>query len=469
MFIGREDELAKLRQLIGTPRAGVGVVYGRRRIGKSMLLRQAFAGERVLFFEGLENRPKSEQISHFLYQLRYHTDATGIPSSAASWREAFMVLYEVLKDGPRHIVFDEFQWMANYRREIVSDLKYVWDQHLSQLGDITLVLCGSIASFMITHVIKSSAMYGRTDLTVHLRAFSLRESRDMLRGRGLQEVLEAQMMVGGVPKYLELVREAPSVILGMNVLGFQRNGYFTGEYERIFMSHFGRNPEYERIVNCLAHNAYGLRRPKLAAALDLKTGGTLTTFLRNLEAAGFISSSTPFDRGPGTKSIKYFLTDAYLRLYFGFILPNQRRIEQGLQDDLFLKIRQGGAFQAWLGRSFEYVVLNHARRVSELLGFSGVEFTVGPYFQTANRENAGVQIDLVFARSDNVLSLCEMKHQRSPVGVGIIPEVERKAELLLQRFPKKTVQRVLVTSSPTTRDLESSAYFYRIIRADELF
>jgi len=469
VFVGREDELAKLRQLIAAPRAAIAVVYGRRRIGKSMLLRTAFTKEDVLFFEGLENRPKSEQLSHFLFQLRYHTGSSAVPASVGSWREAFMTLYETLREKPRHIVFDEFQWMANYRREIVSDLKYVWDQHLSQLGDITLALCGSIASFMITNVIKSNAMYGRTDLTVHLKAFSLRESRAMLVGHGLREVLDAQMIVGGVPKYLELLRDAPSVVLGINALGFQKDGYFTGEYDRIFLSHFGRNPDYERIVEILADNSYGLRRPKLAAVLEMNPGGSLTTLLRNLEVAGFISSNTPFDRGKGTKLLKYFLVDAYLRFYFSFIQPNRRKIEQGLQDELFLKLYQGGAFYAWLGRSFGYVVMNHARRVSELLGFSGIVFTVGPYFQAKSQAGAGGQIDLVFARADSVLSLCEMKHQRSAVGIGIIQEMEQKVELLQSNFPGKTIQRVLITSSAPTRDLEASAYFYRIIRAEELF
>jgi hypothetical protein len=138
--------------------------------------------------------------------------------------------------------------MANYRNEIVSELKPVWDLHISGIGGITLVLCGSIASFMINKVVKSNAFYGRSDLVIHLKNFLLPDTKKMLKGKGTSEIIEAQMLFGGVPKYLDLVREKPSVRIGIEELAFTETGYLTDEYERIFLSHFGRTPEYERII-----------------------------------------------------------------------------------------------------------------------------------------------------------------------------------------------------------------------------
>ena len=159
MFIGREKELKKLANAINTDDATIAVIYGRRRIGKSELIKKAFENRQTLIFEGLESRPKRDQIDAFMIQLDFQTGRTGRARNVKSWREAFMALYEHLKDTPRHLAFDEFQWMANYRHEIVADLKMVWDLYLSKIKGITLVLCGSIASFMIQKVLGNISGY----------------------------------------------------------------------------------------------------------------------------------------------------------------------------------------------------------------------------------------------------------------------------------------------------------------------
>jgi hypothetical protein len=118
----------------------IGVIYGRRRIGKSELIKKAFEKKPLFIFEGLENRPKGAQIDAFIFQLTYQTSHEVEKSNIRSWREAFMVLYEYLKDNPAHLAFDEFQWMANYRHEIVADLKKVWDLNFSKIKGITLFI-----------------------------------------------------------------------------------------------------------------------------------------------------------------------------------------------------------------------------------------------------------------------------------------------------------------------------------------
>ena len=469
MFIGRKEEVRLLRGIISAEKATIGVVYGRRRIGKSELIKKAFEKHRVLIFEGLENRSKQEQIDNFLFQLFYQTKKEFKSIRVKSWREAFLLLHEELLVNPGHIVFDEFQWMANYRSEIVAELKLIWDLYLSNINSITLILCGSIASFMTTRVVRSNALYGRTDLVIHLKGFLLGNTKDMLKGKGTLETIEAQMLLGGVPKYLDLIREKPSIRIGMQELAFTETGYLTDEYDRIFLSHFGRNPEYEKLINVLAKHPYGLFRQQIAEDIGVDLGGGLTTHLRNLESAGFISSVTPFHKGHNSRLLKYFLTDAYLRFYYAFVRPNLKKIKTGIHREMFGKITQSGSFNAWMGRAFEYLCIEHAGRISEILGFSGIEFSFGPYFSAPKKDLPGVQIDLLFDRNDNVITLCEMKYSLSPVGTDIIEEVERKAGILQDKFQNKTIQRVLISRSNPTRDLASSGYFYRFIKPEEFF
>ena len=144
MFIGRKRELQLLDDIINASRPAIGVIFGRRRIGKSELIKKAFEKQKVIIFEGLENRPKQDQIDNFLFQLFYQTRQDFHYKRVKSWQEAFLLLYEELKRSPAHVVFDEFQWMANYRNEIVTELKPVWDLHISGIGDITLILSSKV-------------------------------------------------------------------------------------------------------------------------------------------------------------------------------------------------------------------------------------------------------------------------------------------------------------------------------------
>ncbi len=469
MFIGREKELRLLHGIINADKPTIGVIYGRRRIGKSELIKKAFEKQQMLIFEGLENRPKQDQINNFLFQLFYQTKREFPNKKVNSWGEAFLLLYEELNQNPAHVLLDEFQWMANYRNEIVSELKPIWDLYISRIKGITLILCGSIASFMTTKVVKASAFYGRTDLVIHLRSFLLPDTKEMLKGRGINEIIEAQMLLGGVPKYLDIIREKPSIRIGIEELAFTETGYLADEYNRIFLSHFGRNPEYEKIVKVLAGHPYGLFRQQISEKAGIDLGGGLTTHLRDLESAGFISSATPFHKDYNSRLLKYHLSDAYLRFYFSFILPHIKKIKSGIHRAIFRNIMQSGSFRGWMGRAFEYLCFEHAEKISELFGFSGIEFFFGPYFNAPRKDSPGVQIDLVFDRSDNVITLCEMKYSLSPVGTGIIEEVEKKADILQKKFKRKSIQKVLISLSDATGNLTSSGYFYRIIKPEEFF
>ena len=468
MFVGRESEIASLTALINAPASKVAVVYGRRRIGKTSLIAQAIGRTKSLVLEGLENASSKEQLAAFVSQLSRQLKRNYSGREVKSWTDAFLLLHEALAGKPMVLVLDELQWLANYRSEMVRALKMVWDNYLSKAPGRTLILCGSIASFMTTKVIKSSAFYGRTDLIIHLQGFQLRETQRMLPRRGFAEVLDAQSFTGGVPKYLELLQGETSVLQAIGRQAFRQDGYFLDEYERLFTSHFGRNPEYERLIRALAAAPYGLSRRELAAKADVPEGGWLTQLLYDLEAAGFIHSHQPFDKPVESRLIRYLLSDPWLSFYFAFLRPRLKAIKAQSGQDHFAMIRQSAAWRSWLGRAFELICMRHADKIANLLGFAGVHYDVGPWFRSPTRGVEGVQIDLAFGRADHVITLCEMKRYTAPLGKSLIAEVERKAVILQSAFPRCTIQRVLVTDGPVSKDLQASGYFYRILRSEEL-
>ncbi|MBI3534505.1 MAG: ATP-binding protein [Deltaproteobacteria bacterium] len=471
-FVGRQTEIHQLQRLVQSKKSSLAVIYGRRRIGKSSLIREAFKDQFVLYFEGVENQSKSRQITHFLSQLSYQVKNAHPQFSVKNWSDVFLQLVPIISSHQSVvIVLDEFQWMANYRSELVSELKMIWDQYFTQKGKVILILCGSIASFMISKVIRSSSFYGRIQLMIHLKEFFLSESSQMLNQLGVEEILESHLLLGGVPLYLELLndrlKQDSSVRLGIQNLAFLPNSYFVEEYERVFVSHFGKNLNFKKIISTLALHPYGLSREELSRFTKITLGGNFSQELFNLESAGFISSVRPYDKGEKSKFVKYYLSDAYLRFYFSFIEPNFKKIKSGAKD-IFLQLTQKAVYASWLGISFEYLCAYHASKISEKLGFSGIGYTVGSYFQSYKKGTGiGGQIDLLFDREDNVLTLCELKYTNNPVGIDVISEVEKKIEILPLK-KKKTLQKILITKSPPSTDLLKKAYFYKILRATDL-
>jgi hypothetical protein len=157
-----------------------------------------------------------------------------------------------------------------------------------------------------------------------------------------------------------------------------------------------------------------------------------------------------------------------MMFYFSFIKPNLKRIRSGAQRDIFTRLSQTGRFYAWRGRAFEEVCMRHTQRIAHILGFSGIDFSCGPYFRAPSRTKTGLQVDLLFSRADNVLTLCEMKCSAAPVGKGVVTEVEKKAQFLHAAFPSKTIQRVLVLHGEPSSELVKTGYFYKIIRSADL-
>lgn len=172
------------------------------------------------------------------------------------------------------------------------------------------------------------------------------------------------------------------------------------------MQHLGKTENHRDIILTLAKFGRGLTRKQIVDEHSQFTGGNLTRALFDLEAAGFISSTPPFNKGHDSKHKKYFLTDHYLKFYYRFILPNKKQIISR-KKNLFRQIFSTSAFNSYLGECFELLCYKHAHRIAEILGFSGINYQFGPFYK-----HGKFQIDLLFDRADNVIVLCEIKYQK---------------------------------------------------------
>ena len=469
-FVGRTAELEAFGRWRESGSASqLTAVYGRRRIGKTRLIEEAAKGSRFLKFEGLEGDSEEEQKRHFLHTLySYSGRREHQVLHSDNWIDLFVLLSDFLGQEPAIVLFDEVQWMAAEKPGLVSRLKFAWDNYFLKNNRVHLILCGSVSSFLVKRIINSKALYGRIDLVLHLREMSVRELGTAFMGdRSTHEQLEYYLAVGGIPKYFELLDDSQSARLNLHRLSFSKDAFFFNEFGRLFVSHFGKSQHYRNVVRELAAKPF-LSRTDLIARASLPQGGSASRILDELELAGFTDNYGPLGNDDARMLKRYRVADCFLRFYFSFIYPMRKRIgptplpmHQALPDS---------QFPGWKGLAFEHFCGQSSRALAELLGFSAVRYDVGPWFGREDMKT-GAQVDLLFRRADNVLTLCEVKHKKS-LGTEVISEVERKVEILLDspltRGKGLTIERVLVSAYPVPQSVEAQGYFSRIIGLDEL-
>jgi len=476
MFIGRQTELKILKDGFAKGEASLFVIYGRRRIGKSSLILEGAKGCKFYSLEGLENQETSAQKKVFIEQLVSLNVKTNL-TAQSSW---YLILSELVKlidaNESTVILLDELQWLANYRSELISNIKLVWDQKLSKYENCHLVLCGSVASFMVDKVIKSKALYGRSQATINLGPFTLKETSSLLSDKSFDEVLLAQLLVGGVPKYLNLLRDKSSVLLSLAFHCQGKNAYFVHEYEKIFVSHFGSKTHYDKIIRFLNSKLHGAGRNEIASETASPNSGQLTKLLVNLEHAGMIQAFTPFDRKASSKIKLYKLVDNFMRFYLTFIEP---LIDHGeiQRIDLINQVFSSPKMHSWLGESFEVLCLNHISQIAKALEFSAVRYSAGPFLQSKRaskrkRQSQGevgaAQLDLVFKRKDGVYTVCELKYA-SKLNLKEIARSMNAAIAKVKVLENASIQKVLISDqSISTLDEADGVTFNKILSIEEL-
>lgn len=472
-FVGRHDEIELIQKVQKLNSASILTVFGRRRAGKTELIEQTLRTRSLLKFEGLEHGSPAVQRRNFLTDLaRYLNNPLMAKLKLNTWREVFELLAEQVKAGRWTIYFEELQWMANYHDDLIAELKLVWDNRFKRNPNLLIVLCGSSPSFMIKKVIKSKALYNRSQYQIHLHEFTIQDAKLFLAKRSLSsfELMDIYLSVGGLPEYLNYLKPYASGYLGLCSESFKKNGFFVSEYDRVLVSSLGKQDIYENILKYLAQKKSATRE-EILNKLNLKSGGTASRVLLDLELCGFIGRFTPVDAKATSTLVKYQITDSYLQFYFKFIAPQSTEINRGKFDKNPTQALSMTAYRQWLGLAFERWCRQNAHLIAERLGFAAVEYSSGPYFKkgTTKKGNTseGVQIDLMFIRKDRNLTICEIKYTDTPTDSTVIPEFERKLALV-DLGKRYSITRVLISAYGADQKLRDRMYFDRILNLEDL-
>jgi AAA+ ATPase superfamily predicted ATPase len=469
MFVGRSYELQLLKKVQTSKRAELVIVYGRRRVGKSALLEKLINPAQSFTFEAIKGLSKKRQIAHFLKQLGVQLNKD-LPR-CESWEAAFDIFTTYIQQGKHTIIFDEFPWMASEKTELISILKYYWDRKWQKNAGIKLILCGSIANFMLKHLVHSQALHNRKTLELKIDPLPACEAKQFFGNKRSDfEICKFLMIFGGIPKYLEQIDVNQTLEQNLDRLCFTKSGFFLSEFESVFKEQFKVIKRYEEIVQRLSDGKK--TKEQLQKSLKMSRGGGFGSFLEQLEVAGFISREVSLsfeEKTRKSKTQRYSLWDEWLKFYLVYVKRNAGLIQSQTKLGLSGRILDR-SIQSYFGTMFEVFCRKNMSSILQSMEIDpSTVVDIGPYFRQASRTtaNRGVQVDLCILRKGRVLTLIECKFRENPVGIEVMRDMENKLSAL--RVPRTfTVEKVLISASGVTEELDRKNYFHRILGLESI-
>ena len=410
MIVGRKKERKELLEAYKSQYSEFVAVTGRRRVGKTFLIREVFDYKFAFQHSGLANQKTKVQLQEFRASLlRCGMKKCKVPED---WFEAFHLLGDFLSslpEGKKVVFIDELPWMDAPRSQFVSALEHFWNGFASARKDILLIICGSATSWIINNVFRNhGGLHNRVTHRIHLQPFTLRECELYAKSLHLSisryEILECYMVLGGIPFYWSLLERGMSVSQNIDNLFFNKNGKLRNEYNDLYNSLF-KNPEpYIKIVEALSKNKQGLTRNEISSVLKVSSSGTLSKQLENLVYCDIIRRyETKVNGKPKTN-------DAYFQLIDLFTLFHLNFRHQLTTDDYWEQRINTPTINIWQGLAFEHVCMSHIQHIRHALGLDKIAVE---YYSWRSSKSPRAQVDMIIERADRLINLCEIKYCQS--------------------------------------------------------
>lgn len=482
--VGRERERGLLTDAAAVERAALVAIYGRRRVGKTHLVRAHLEPMAATYFEviGVHAASKAIQLDNFRQQLEATFFQHRLPT-LRDWREALTLLGDGVvarakrtPNEPIVIFFDELPWMSTHRSGLLPAIDHLWNARLSKVPNLVWVLCGSAASFMLDRLINAKGgLHNRITHRLRLEPFRLAEARELLASRGLRrgtmQTLELYMALGGVPQYLLQVPRGVSASQAVGQLCFSREGYLSDEFARLFSSLFDDSGEHEKLVRAAAKKRGGITRDELLSTAGVASGGRLTRRLEELEAAGFLARFVPY--GKRARDTSYRLIDEYSLFYLKWIDTAPPSTFGARGPKYWQSKAASPGFRAWAGYAFEGICLKHSHELEIALGIDSLANEVGSwrYVPRPGSDDVGAQVDLLFDRPDGFINLCELKYATDEFVLtkAYAKELVSKVDVFKQHTKtKKEVVLTLVTTHGLKRGLWNDEVIDSVVTAEQM-
>ncbi len=419
-ILGRKREKEELQKILDSETPSFLAIYGRRRIGKTYLIKNFFKNQGLFFhLTGIQDATLEMQLRNFTNEFSDHFEKGKRTKRPSDWFEAFQMLRKEIEKLPKEVkkilFLDELPWLVTPRSNFMQALEHLWNRYLSETPHVILVVCGSAASWMIDHIVNNQGgLYGRVTKQIRLLPFSLSETEEFLRYRNIhlerKQVIEIYMCLGGIAKYLTYLERGKSPAQMIGELCFSYNAPLLSEFHNLYRSLFVHHEDHVKIVKALGAKRSGLSYQEIVKKTKIQAGGTLSRRLEELAESGFIQEIPLF--GKGEKSNRYVLIDEYSLFYLYWISGISAIDLQTRGPDYWMKQRNTQSWKSWAGFSFENICLKHIDKIKSALGLAAVQTEASKWRSPSSRQSKeeGTEIDLVISRADPCINLCEIKY-----------------------------------------------------------
>lgn len=476
IIIGRKHEQAIISNYMESGKAELIAVYGRRRVGKTYLIKGMFNNQFDFSFTGLYDVTRAIHLSQFQKTLERYSGKK--VSRFKSWFDAFDALRDYLEtlQKERIVVFlDEIPWMDTPKSNFLAAFGQFWNDWASTKSNFKLLVCGSATTWMLSKFIgDKGGIYGRVCRPIWLAPFCLGETELFLREvKGIEmnrhQMLLAYMVFGGIPYYLDMLIKGMPLDICIDDLFFKQNAPLRTEFDFLFRSLFKDSKIYRNVVLALATKLKGMTRQELLELLKLKEGGDLTEVLNNLIKCDFIRKYTAI--GKTERDAMYQLTDLFSLFHIKFVANNS-----GQDEHYWSKLTGKGQMTSWSGYAYEQVCLHHLPQIKKALGIGGVisnihSWNCRPFTDKNGTQWKGAQIDLLIDRADQVINLCEIKYVSDKYVIDADYEERLRNRASLFRSVTKTrssIHHTFITTYGVAHNLHSGIVQSEVVM-DDLF
>ena len=466
-IIGRTEEIQEFKQILASEKSEFLTIYGRRRIGKTFLIRSYFKNQFSHYITGLHKASKKQQINNFYSILLKNFSLKKNEKRATTWLGAFEHLQQYLEkpSTKKKIVFlDELPWLATAKSDFMLALNNFWNHWASARKDIVLIVCGSAASWMIENVLQDKGgLHNRVTRRMRLLPFTLQETELFLKKKKFNlvqyEIAKLYMCLGGIPFYLDLLDNSISIAQNIDKLFFTPKGVLRNEFNELYKSLFKNATKHIAVIKALSQKAKGIGRLDIIKHSKLPNAGSTTRILEELEESGFITKYQNF--GKLKREAIYQLTDYFTLFHFKFIAKSSV-----LDKGFWLKKLESPAQYVWAGLTFELLCLQHIENIKRKLEILGIDT------HSTVWSNKNAQIDLIIDRKDNVINICEIKFTKEPFNIDkkYFENLQNKmAQLRSEITAEKSLQLVMITTYGLSQSKYSSAIVQQQVTLKDLF
>ena len=439
MFFGRDAILEQLSALFDKRTASLVTCRGRRRIGKSTLIKE-FAlrsNARFIKLEGLRPEPgmtNADQLSFFATKLSAQTGCVKTPPD--DWYSAFVRLDSVISDRQKTVVLlDEISWMAFDDKTFPSVLKNAWDDLFKEHPRLVLVVCGSVSSWIRDNIVDNKAFVGRRSLDIVVPELSLADCvkfwGDRAQRIDAREIIDVLSVTGGVPRYLEEVNPRLSAAENIRRLCYMPNSVLRVDFDDMFNDVITRKQKYvARVLRTFVDGPKSAS--EVAVSMGVEKCGDISDSIQVLLEAGFVAEECTFnpETGQELREKRYRLKDNYSRFYLKYIEHNKKVIDAGAFS--FAALDELDGIDTVMGLAFENLVVNNYRELMPYLHLGGsLVVSAGPYRRIQSkgkRGKPGCQVDLLI-QTRRALCFVEVKRKKE-IGREIIAEVDKKVRAI---------------------------------------